>query len=182
MILICDIDGVIAELTAMQINFIKEKEKEANEEKEYKPISKMTWANDYYSYIPYQLPIESNVKIVEQFLTSEDIEVRFITSRSEIYKESTKEWLFRTFGTNLNNSGKLIDIDWDKCLFMRNEKDFRPSHEVKEDYIKALKRFYCCTFLVFEDDPDCRAMYKRHQCFLIYPPKLSYFTKFKKEV
>ena len=141
MVLIIDIDGTIAELTKEQKAFVKDK-------------SGKTWDDDYYPYLPYQRPIRKNIRLVSELMRY-SFQSFFVTGRNEKYRVPTMNWLSNYF------------VNY-QALLMRYDGDFRPNHEIKKGEFEAIEKAYGPTsYLVFEDDLECRSMYKQQGCFLV---------------
>ena len=158
MIFICDIDGVIAELTNKQKLFIQKKDEE---KRDGKVKSFLSWKKDFYCDIPKQKVITENVKILTNLLDAFDSEVSFyyVTGRNECCRQATETWL------------KKYNLDGYANLHMRDFKDFRPSWQVKEDFLLSIRFGHLSrAVLVFEDEPLCKIMYKEADCYLIDPP------------
>jgi len=92
------------------------------------------------------LPIEPVVEIVQALDKLHAILI--VTGRSEKYRELTKFWL------------KKHDIPYDE-LYMRKEGDYRPDHEIKEEILIEIRKFYQ-PMLAIDDRQTVVDMWRRN--------------------
>ncbi len=125
MIVVCDIDGVIAD----PAEFVEK----------YLPRNgKRNW-KEYFEHtmdIPIILPMQELINL----LIFEDVAVHFITGRPESNRELTERWL-------VNNLPSLTAENLK--LFMRADGDRRPSCYVKLDFCYSIH-----PTIVFDDEPE----------------------------
>ena len=151
MIFVCDIDQTIAKLTEEQKKFLDRKEVSTDK--------KLDWDKGFYKYIEQQKTNKNSFYILNHFLYTHHVFVVFATGRNEKYRERTKTWL-----------RKYILSDHE--LYMRKDGDFRPADLIKKDHLDAIKvSFENCLrsgpIIAFDDNKECREMYKREGCFVI---------------
>lgn len=153
MLYIFDIDGVIADVTEL-LFLIQHTPKNFD---------------FYYECIGDARPIQSGIKIFDAILLKEyeelkhgsPIRVHFVTGRNEISRDATTTWL----ENNLN-----WNEEWFK-LHMRSKTDRRPAWKVKHDIVQRIHTETATPFsemIVFEDDSDCVAMYKKLGCYVCH--------------
>jgi len=129
-IIICDIDGTIADCSK-RLHYIQDKNG--------KKLDKPNWKS-FYAEVNKDEPIKAVVEMIEQLdfeYINASYTIVFLTGRNEVCREKTYEWL----RTNINISGY--------PLIMRAKNDRRPDTEVKPDLLnKYLK-----------DNPDDEAAF-----------------------
>ena len=89
--------------------------------------------------------IEQVARLVE--LLAPELVVILLTARPVRIRPATLDWLARH------------DVRWD-LLVMRDEGDFRPSHEAKLDALRALVGVGFDLRLAIDDDPRNAAMFR----------------------
>ena len=89
--------------------------------------------------------IEQVARLVE--LLAPELVVILLTARPVHIRPATLDWLARH------------DVRWD-LLVMRDEGDFRPSHEAKLDALRALLGVGFDLRLAIDDDPRNAAMFR----------------------
>ena len=117
-LIIFDIDGILAELTPKQVELIKSRK--ARDDK--------FWF-DFYSELPNQKAREQYRELFIDVCNNYSYHnwvLAIITSRGELYRQETEEWLMYRFHKYEPNYYKIK-------LFMRPIFDVRGSHYVKQD-------------------------------------------------
>ena len=110
---------------------------------------------EYYAGIVMDPPYPQVVDLVTQFFKTA-MEVTFVTGRPDKYRDASLKWLHKHVHTHC---GMGYNRRLGSHLFMRDEGDRRPNHEVKEDYLRRtpLKKW---PDLVIEDEPKCIWMFR----------------------
>lgn len=134
MIIICDIDGVLADNSHRLPLVLCDEEK-----------------RDYERYYSNELvqkdkPIKAGVRLVNQLRHTKHrvASIWFSTARNNKCRAGTYLWLCRTIGQGLYG------------LIMRHEKDFRPSYEVKVEQVGFILEQEGCDnnpIYFIDDDP-----------------------------
>lgn len=145
MFIICDIDGVLADVTEL--------------------LPLITGGNKdyelYYSRIEEAKPLWRGLDIVQGLNRQAFLKygaVYFITGRRESSRQETIDWLQRhgACGEKIN-------------LYMRKDGDLRSACKLKEEHLKVIcKDIPFSDITVFEDDPQCVEMYVNYGCYVCH--------------
>lgn len=139
MIIVCDIDGVVAD------NSHRLKHLEAD------PVTgKKNW-KAYYDALPEDQLIGVVGQVLEQLagFSDERNKLIFATGRPEAHRKATKRLLDQ------------MDVRYEEIL-MRPDDDFSTNPELKREWIRHIEEKYGSIDLVFEDDPRSVAMWREH--------------------
>ena len=124
MIVACDIDGCLADCR--------------EDVRKYLMQTPKNWS-EYYKHTKEMPEISSVVNLVRS-LIKDGNDIVFVTGRPESTREDTKDWLFDTV---------LVYPFRPPELLMRQDKDHRPSWELKLKTFSELK-----PDLIIEDEPE----------------------------
>lgn len=103
--------------------------------------------NTFYSLCVNDKPIDNVCHLLR--MIPSDVDIIFITGRSDKFRNHTTEWLKRQIGSFADN-----------CLFMRKVGDFRPDYQIKKEiYDKYIKDKYD-VLGVFEDRDQVVEMWR----------------------
>lgn len=129
-VIICDIDGTVADLTH-RLHFVKGKDKP-------------DW-NSFFAHMHLDTPKSEVLSQVARYARQEEATVIFVSARPENYRKETEEWITRHF-----SKSKII---------MRPANDTREDQIVKEEiYDKYLKDLNIVA--VYDDRPRVIRMWK----------------------
>lgn len=125
-----------------------------------------------YDKVDLDLPVDINLKIVNFFGTSYQADradkIIFITGRKELCRDKTAKWLLSNFQKVAKRKSfntyeyyiNAYDFEHSTLLFMRDDKDRRPSDVLKKEiYENHIKDKYDVV-AVFEDDPKNVKMFR----------------------
>ena len=147
MLLVVDIDGILAELTDKQKHFLKTREG--------------NWDDNFYKYLPEQKLIEDHLHVVKTFWSSHQ-HVVFSTGRSEKYRSETMSWLEKNLEINIYS---------DSTVQMRKEGDIRRAKYVKADnLLNIFYRFRLKSRVVkfaLEDQESCKKIYRYNGFYIL---------------
>ena len=174
MIFICDIDGTISELTDKQKSFLRKKHTYSGsfDHKNLAEIEGLTWEKDYYSDIANQKPMQINIEIALHFLKASDVNFKFITARSEKFRQETESWIWDNLKSDKERTPSFYQAG-SEDLFMRGVGDHRPAHIVKRDIFRSVTKAIWFPkdrpAIAFEDQTDCQEMYMTEGLKIITP-------------
>jgi acid phosphatase class B len=134
-VLITDIDGTIA-CNVHRQHYLKGDKKD--------------WES-FYNEMGDDIPYSDTISLIESFAKRYELDIVFITGRSEKYRDLTHQWIKKFFEYPPTHM----------TVLMRKDKDFRPAHQIKEEYLKRLQT-KCVILGVFEDDDKCVQMYRKN--------------------
>ena len=126
-LVIFDIDGILAKLTPLQETLLE------GRETKYRHLTLDDFWHRYYADIIKQKPIRKFEHLLQQLFPSNGNFLVILTSRCELYRGPTEQWLYFHF---LNKLGTLTPPY--QRLIMRPVYDHRPGEKVKADTYKAL--------------------------------------------
>jgi hypothetical protein len=147
-IILCDIDGVLADVRHL-LPFISK----------HLPKEKRNY-NEYYRRIGEAKPT-AYIEYIAEMLFLKPLKFYYTTGRSEQCRNVTTHWL--------NENRLLLNASYSELL-MRKDGDERPAHEVKLEMLNIIRAKHPeAYFLAIDDDSQVIKMYRREgvACFHI---------------
>lgn len=150
MVIICDIDGTIADHTH-RIDYVTK----------HKPKN---W-DAYYGGMMEDPPIPGALTHLKRIIELSSPHFYFMTGRPERYRYATTEWIYRHFGVTCRKPGGIPGV----LLYMRSDQDYRASSVYKEELPKYLVEVLKTPVLFLDDDLRNEEMYRKYGVFLKAP-------------
>lgn len=144
MLIVCDIDGTIAD--------VSRRLKLAGPEPEFDDVeAKDAWVRSLHKTLSEDVPIPGMRELLHT-LVRQHVPLIYLTGRSQRYWVDTYNWLSR----------------WQfpmAPIYMRDNDDWRPAAQYKEQAMKKFVPNFTHPIIVLDDDGtggDCHAMYERN--------------------
>lgn len=154
MIIVCDVDGTIADHSHRFHHVTTDNPK--------------NW-KAYYEKMPLDPPMPGALRHLKRLIALSEGGFGFLTGRPEEYRQLTYDWILRHFGV----ATRPLDYglhQHEVPLVMRPTGDFSKSHVFKESFIVHLRNTQRDDSLIFLDDDLRNAeMYSKYGLFLKAP-------------